>query len=145
MRITCILLIFFLCNYSLYTQTISGIVIDEETQDVLIGVNIILEDGTGTSSDVFGKYNLNTKNGKQTVTFRYIGYEDVVKELFLSNNQNQILDKVYSFVSSKCPTFSLRTLMTSNTVKTCTLENSTGTNKNFLNSFIMLWEHNFKV
>ena len=51
-----------------YTQTIKGKITDYHTNEALIGVNIILENGEGTSSDLNGKYTLNLKtNRKQNI------------------------------------------------------------------------------
>tara|TARA_B100000767_G_scaffold259235_1_gene268828 strand:+ start:821 stop:3238 length:2418 start_codon:yes stop_codon:yes gene_type:complete len=77
-----------LFSITLYSQSISGVITDANNNEELIGVNIILENGGGTSTDVFGKYNLNTNEGKQKVTFKYIGYTDIVKEINLAKNEN---------------------------------------------------------
>ena len=55
MRKIYILLLLFLCNSTIYCQTIIGVVTDKEGLE-LIGVNIILENGNGTATDIFGKY-----------------------------------------------------------------------------------------
>ena len=67
------------CNFTFYGQNINGTITDINTNEELIGVNIILNNGSGTATDVFGKYNLKAAAGTQKVTFRYIGYEDIVK------------------------------------------------------------------
>ena len=51
-----LLLIFLLFNTTTFSQTISGKIIDQETKESLIGVNIILENGNGTSTDINGSY-----------------------------------------------------------------------------------------
>ena len=81
-----------LCNLTLYSQTISGIINDTKNNEKLIGVNIILENGGGTSTDVFGKYTLSTNEGTQKVTFKYIGYKDIVKEITLAINENKTIN-----------------------------------------------------
>ena len=75
---------FFLLNIFLfedgYTQTIKGKITDLHTDEALIGVNIILENGEGTSSDLNGEYTLNLKtNNNQNITFKYLGYEKAIK------------------------------------------------------------------
>ena len=72
-------------------QTISGTITDNTTNEALIGVNIIAENGGGTATDVFGKYTLKTEEGTQKITFKYIGYEDVVKEITLSKGENKTI------------------------------------------------------
>jgi len=81
-----------LCNLTLYSQTISGTITDANNNEKLIGVNIILENGGGTSTDIFGKYTLNTSEGTQKITFKYIGYEDIVKEISLAKDENKTLN-----------------------------------------------------
>jgi iron complex outermembrane receptor protein len=75
-----------------YAQTLSGTITDRTSKEELIGVNIILENGGGTATDAFGKYNLKTETGTQTITFKYIGYEDVIKEITIRNGENKVLN-----------------------------------------------------
>ena len=86
------LVIITLCNLTLYSQTISGTITDANNNEELIGVNIILENGGGTSTDVFGKYTLTINEGTQKVTFKYIGYEDIVKEISLAKDENKTVN-----------------------------------------------------
>ncbi len=64
---------------SIYTQTIKGTVVDKETDYPLIGVNVVLRNGSrmiGSTSDVDGMFVLeNVPIGRQTIQFSYIGYE----------------------------------------------------------------------
>jgi len=92
MRQIYILLLFLFSNYTIYSQTISGIITDKASSEELIGVNIILENGNGTATDVFGKYTLKTAVGTQKITFKYIGYEDIVKEITIKSGENKILN-----------------------------------------------------
>ena len=86
------LVIITLCNLTLYSQTIIGTITDTHNNEELIGVNIILENGGGTSTDVFGRYTLNTSEGTQKITFKYIGYEDIVKEISLKKDENKTVN-----------------------------------------------------
>jgi iron complex outermembrane receptor protein len=86
------LVIITLCNLTLYSQTISGTITDAKNNEELIGVNIILENGRGTSTDVFGKYTLSINEGTQKVTFKYIGYEDIVKKISLAKDENKTIN-----------------------------------------------------
>jgi outer membrane receptor protein involved in Fe transport len=81
-----------LCNLTIYSQTISGTITDANNNEELIGVNIILGNGGGTSTDVFGTYTLNTNEGTQKITFKYIGYEDIVKEISLKKDENKTVN-----------------------------------------------------
>ena len=81
-----------MCNYNIYSQVISGTVIDIVSNEELIGVNIILENGNGTATDFFGKYKLETEKGLQIVTFKYIGYQNVTKTINIKKGENKILN-----------------------------------------------------
>ena len=79
-------------NFTSYGQNINGTITDSDNNEELIGVNIILSNGSGTATDVFGKYNLKVAVGSQKVTFRYIGYEDIVKEITLAEGENKTIN-----------------------------------------------------
>jgi iron complex outermembrane receptor protein len=91
-----------------YAQTLSGTITDRTSKEELIGVNIILENGGGTATDAFGKYNLKTETRTQTITFKYIGYEDVIKEITIRNGENKVLN-----ISLKPTTEQLSTIVVS--------------------------------
>jgi len=86
------LVIITFCNLTIYSQTISGSITDSNNNEELIGVNIILGNGGGTSTDLFGKYTLNANEGTQKVTFKYIGYEEIVKEISLAKDENKTIN-----------------------------------------------------
>jgi outer membrane receptor protein involved in Fe transport len=86
------LVIIILCNLTIYSQTISGTITDANNNEELIGANIILENGGGTSTDVFGKYNLKAAIGTQKVTFKYIGYEAIIREITLTEGDEKIIN-----------------------------------------------------
>ena len=86
------LFIITICNLTLYGQTISGIITDANNNEELIGVNIILENGGGTSTDIFGKYTLSVSEGVKKVTFKYIGYKDIIREISLYKDENKIIN-----------------------------------------------------
>ena len=66
---------------SALSQKISGIVIDENTREPLIGVNVILSNTNGTTTNIDGKFSLQLKENERTITFKYIGYESIVKNI----------------------------------------------------------------
>ena len=78
------------------SQTINGIITDANTKEVLIGVNVVLNTGSdgvisfqGTSTDVFGKYQLKIQEGEQKITFKYIGYENAEKIITIEKNETR--------------------------------------------------------
>ncbi len=56
-------------------QTVRGTVVDAETGETLIGVNIMLQ-GTniGTTTDINGEYSLTVPEREGTLVFRYVGF-----------------------------------------------------------------------
>ena len=71
-------------------QKISGTITDAATKEALIGVNIVLTNGGGTSTDIDGKYLLQIAEGEQKITFKYIGYEDIVKTITVQKHQQNL-------------------------------------------------------
>lgn len=86
------LISFLLLGSSLFSQTISGKITDSKTDEELIGVNILLENGQGIATDVFGKYTLNTSDGTHKITFKYIGYKEVTKEISIAKGEHKTLN-----------------------------------------------------
>ena len=79
-----ILLSILVLSSLVYSQNIiNGVVIDENSGEKLIGVNIILlGTSNGTSTKINGNFTLtNIPNGEQTIQFSYVGYEDYSIEL----------------------------------------------------------------
>lgn len=64
-----------------YSQKISGTITDGATKEPLIGVNVILSNTNGTTTNIDGKFNLIAKDGEDIITFKYIGYETIVKDI----------------------------------------------------------------
>ncbi|MGY8989173.1 MAG: TonB-dependent receptor plug domain-containing protein, partial [Flavobacteriales bacterium] len=63
---------------SALSQNISGVIIDENTREPLIGVNVILSNTNGTTTNINGEFSLQLKENEKIITFKYIGYESVV-------------------------------------------------------------------
>lgn len=81
-----------LINWQLYAQQISGVVSDKTNGEKLIGVNIFNQENIGVSSDLDGKYSLQLSEGSHKITFKFIGYESVVKDVTLKKGENVTLD-----------------------------------------------------
>ncbi len=71
----------FLSILTSYSQNISGTITDGDTKEPLIGVNVILSNTNGTTTNINGEFNLIVKGEENTITFKYIGYETIVKEI----------------------------------------------------------------
>ena len=73
-------------------QTIQGKVTDANTAEPLIGVNIILGDFTGTSSDINGNYKIQKNPGTYTLTFKFLGYKELKRQVIVQKGENVVLD-----------------------------------------------------
>lgn len=90
-----IMLFVFVSGISVYAQNveISGYVKDKKTHEPLPGVNIILDDKSGTASDANGFYSFKSKQGgKQVISFNYVGYKNYYHTLNLNDIQTLTLN-----------------------------------------------------
>ena len=71
---------------------IKGKITDAATSESLVGVNIVVDSTNGVSTDVGGDYTLVLTGGTHRLTFSYIGYISLVKEVQLGNNEVLTLD-----------------------------------------------------
>jgi outer membrane receptor protein involved in Fe transport len=88
------ILIFSLFVSMAYSQnaTVKGKVTDKITGETLIGANITYAEGKGTITDIEGNYTLSIPAGTYTLVFRYVGYDDVKKEITVTAGQTVVLD-----------------------------------------------------
>lgn len=80
-----------ICYLSFFGQSIRGSVKDFSNKDGLIGVSVSSQENIGTVTDVFGNYTLELNAGTHTISFKYIGYEEVQKEIILSSGETKTL------------------------------------------------------
>ncbi len=68
--------IFILCQTKLFSQEISGILLDKQTGEPMIGATVAVKGtGNGTATDIDGKFELRlTEKPPFTLLFSYIGY-----------------------------------------------------------------------
>ena len=73
--------------YFTLAQTITGKVYDKSSEEPLIGVNVILNNNNGSTTNANGEFSLSKSNDDMgnTITFKYIGYK-TVKTLIPENN-----------------------------------------------------------
>lgn len=89
------LFIVIIANIQVFAQSvsISGYVKDKKTHEPLPGVNIIMDDKSGTATDINGYYSFKTKeSGEQSITFNFVGYKSFVRLLNLSSIDNLTLN-----------------------------------------------------
>lgn len=75
------IIILFISFSVAHSQSISGTITDENTKEPLIGVNVILSNTNGTTTNINGEFSLEITENEKTITFKYIGYETVIKEI----------------------------------------------------------------
>ena len=69
---------------------VSGLILDRDTQEPLIGATVLITDGSGKGSrgcvtDLDGKFSLRL-NKKESITISYVGYETVSKQILKQEN-----------------------------------------------------------
>ena len=68
-------------------HTISGFVVDKETGESLIGVNVIWKDQfQGTTTNAFGFYSITLPEGNVNIDFSYIGFDIYAKSISLKED-----------------------------------------------------------
>ena len=76
------LIILLIFSYKIsFSQNIKGIVIDKNTKEPLIGVNVIINNTNGTTTDINGNFNLIASQDDNKITFKYIGYKTYTTSL----------------------------------------------------------------
>ncbi|MCH8317953.1 MAG: TonB-dependent receptor [Bacteroidetes bacterium] len=74
--------------------TIKGEITDAKTKEKLIGVNVVLDDTTGTATDLNGNYDLKISEGKHTLLYRFIGYTSQLKVVEIKAGESLKIDIV---------------------------------------------------
>lgn len=129
-----LLLLFLVIGSNLLAQekyTISGTITDIESNETLIGVNILFpEISNGVTTNAYGFYSITLPEGTYNVQVSYLGYRDIVETITLSKNirrnfslslQTESLDEVIieenvERVKIRKPQMSVNTL-TAETIK----------------------------
>src|ERR1035438_9382834 len=85
------------------TGTLKGTITDAKSKQPLMGVNVIMEDKSGTASDFNGNYELKLKPGTYNVLYRFIGYGDQNKQVTIIENGVQTMDVIMDESQSELP------------------------------------------
>jgi len=72
------------------TATLKGVVSDGSTNETLIGVTVVMADGPGTVTNLDGEYLIKVSPGSYEVVYRYVGYEDVLKNVTLVEGEIKV-------------------------------------------------------
>ena len=69
--------------------TISGVITDQNTNETLIGVNILIPTlQTGTTTNEYGFYSITLPKGEYDIQISYLGYNSVVQKISLNQDVN---------------------------------------------------------
>ncbi len=74
------------------TATIQGTVSDSKTKETVPGVTVMLNDSTGTTTDLDGKFSLTVPSGAFSLSFSFVGYKTIVKDGRTKENETVNLD-----------------------------------------------------
>jgi len=88
--ITFLMIVLFTSLNVLGQETIKGVVLDENGES-MIGVNVLLSNGKGASTDNDGNFEFSADAECYDIKFQYIGYNSYEKKVCLSENQIKTL------------------------------------------------------
>ncbi len=75
---------------------IKGIISDSKTKETIVGANVVVDNATGTATDIFGAYLFKMPAGKHKVEFKFVGYKSQIKNIDVKENdtikQNVLLE-----------------------------------------------------
>lgn len=96
--------LFSLCISFAFAQSgsITGKIIDTETKESLIGVTILV-DGTnkGEITDLNGSFTIkNVPAGTQTIRIKYVGYEETIREVVVTDGQTVSIGEVFMLTNA---------------------------------------------
>ncbi len=93
---TILLLFLFSSLYSQEKFTISGTIVEQSSNETLIGVNVIFPElGKGVVTNEYGFYSITLPQGNYNVQVSYLGFKDIVQQIDLNE------DKKFSFQLSE--------------------------------------------
>lgn len=78
----------------IYSQkaTLSGTVRDFETNETLVGVNIIIDETSGVATDIDGTYSIELEPGRYVVEYKFIGYISRRRVERLDSGEHLVVD-----------------------------------------------------
>ena len=84
-----ILIFFFLTNYSQENFTLNGYVLDENSNESIIGANIIVPSiNVGTITNTYGFFSITVPKGNYEVQISSLGYKNISTEINIIKNIN---------------------------------------------------------
>lgn len=89
--------LFFFIAYSVSAQqeyTISGYVKESATGEALFGVNVLIDNATGTTTNEYGFFSISLSEGSHTVLVSYLGFQTISEEIVLNTDKKINFDLV---------------------------------------------------
>ena len=85
--LTVFILLFLSISFSQNNYTLSGYILDESSEEVIIGANVIIPElNTGTISNSYGFYSITISEGNYEVIFSILGYKENKKLISINKN-----------------------------------------------------------
>lgn len=84
--------LFLILNNYAQEATLKGTVYDFKTKETLVGVNVIYGSNKGVSTDNFGNYLIKIPEGKYKLTYKFIGYSDLSRDVVLKAGEVKTID-----------------------------------------------------
>jgi outer membrane receptor protein involved in Fe transport len=76
---------------------IKGTISDSKTKETIVGASVVVDDATGTATDINGAYFFKMPSGKHKIEFKYVGYKSQIKNIDAKENDtikiNSALDQ----------------------------------------------------
>lgn len=86
------LIVLYFTITTLFSQNITGLVIDSKTKEKLVGANVIIKElqrGISTNNDGYFMFE-NIKNGEYTIVVSFIGYDEIKEKINIDNNSIEL-------------------------------------------------------
>lgn len=86
--------LFFFVSFTILAQksSVTGKVLDSQTNEPLIGVAVMSDEKNGVTTDINGSYVLLLDPGKYTITFKFIGYAGETKAVNLKADEIETIN-----------------------------------------------------
>jgi iron complex outermembrane receptor protein len=73
---------------SVFSQNafIKGTIADSKTKETIVGGSVVVDETTGTATEISGSYFFKMPSGKHKVEFKYVGYKSQIKNIDAKDN-----------------------------------------------------------
>lgn len=71
---------------------LKGSISDSKTKETIVGGSVVLDDVSGTATDIYGSYFLKIPTGPHKIEYKYVGYKSQVKNIDAKENDTMSVD-----------------------------------------------------